>query len=241
MTGYQWQEVQWQEMLIAIAGALLLTWLALIAIASLVLIAVSARERHRAKPAQMDAAYRRYSSGAALPGRNRARPLKLFLPVLVILNLVSLGILLSRPGELAVGSTSTQIATRGALSSSASPSPASDSRNTPTSTTTPGAGDDTGSGSPEAKTIQLEDSADPARPFQTVRIQGTYHGGADTFVKVQRWEGGKWLPFPLPAKTDQSGRFTAHVELGKPGRYRLRVLDPTSRVTSKPFVLVISQ
>jgi hypothetical protein len=43
----------------------------------------------------------------------------------------------------------------------------------------------------------------------------------------------------VPTKTDQSGQFTAHVELGQPGPYRLRVLDPDSGVTSKPFVLVI--
>ena len=85
----------------------------------------------------------------------------------------------------------------------------------------------------------MEDLADSAKPFQTVRIQGTYRGGADTFLRVQRWEGGKWLDFPLPTKTDQSGQFTAYVELGQPGRYRLRVLDPDSGVTSKPFVLVI--
>ena len=91
----------------------------------------------------------------------------------------------------------------------------------------------------EESTIQLEDLPDSARPFETVRIQGTYRGGADTFLRVQRWEGGKWLDFPLPTKTDQSGQFTAYVELGQPGRYRLRVLDPDSGVTSKPFVLVI--
>ncbi len=87
--------------------------------------------------------------------------------------------------------------------------------------------------------IQLEDLPDPARPFETIRIQGRYRGGADTFLQVQRSEGGKWLAFPVPTKTDQSGRFTAHVEFGQPGRYRLRVLDPDSGVTSKPFVLVI--
>jgi hypothetical protein len=36
---------------------------------------------------------------------------------------------------------------------------------------------------------------------------------------VQRREGGKWLDFPLPTKTDESGWFTAYVELGQPGRY----------------------
>jgi hypothetical protein len=91
----------------------------------------------------------------------------------------------------------------------------------------------------EEAAIQLEDLADPARPFQPVRIEGTYRSGPDTFLRVQRWEGGKWLAFPLPTKTDQSGRFTTHVEFDQPGRYQLRVLDPSSGLTSKPFVLVI--
>ena len=92
----------------------------------------------------------------------------------------------------------------------------------------------------EGPTIQLEDLPDSARPFETVRIQGTYRGGADTFLRVQRWEGGEWLAFPVPTKTDQSGRFTAYVEFGQPGRYRLRVLDPDSGATSKTSVLMIA-
>jgi hypothetical protein len=87
--------------------------------------------------------------------------------------------------------------------------------------------------------FQLENLDDSARPFQPARIQGTYRGGPDRFLQVQRWEGGKWLSFPVPTKTDQSGQFTAFVELGQPGRYRLRVLDPHSDVRSKTFVLVI--
>ena len=85
----------------------------------------------------------------------------------------------------------------------------------------------------------MEDSAVSAKPFQVVQIQGTYPGGAGTFLQVQRWEGDRWLAFPVPTRTDRSGNFTAHVEIGRPGRYRLRVLDPDSGVTSKPFVLVI--
>jgi hypothetical protein len=89
-------------------------------------------------------------------------------------------------------------------------------------------------------TIQLEDLPDSARPFQTVRIEGTYHGGPDRFLQTQRREGGEWLAFPLPAKTDKSGQFAAFVELGQPGRYRLRVVDTDSGVTSKTFVLVVT-
>ena len=98
---------------------------------------------------------------------------------------------------------------------------------------------DTGSGSAAAETIELEDLAASARPFEAVRIQGTYRGGAGTFVRVQRWEGGKWLDFPLPTKTDQSGQFITQAEFGQPGSYRLRVLDPDSGVASEPFVVVI--
>lgn len=89
--------------------------------------------------------------------------------------------------------------------------------------------------------IQLGDLADSGRPFQPVRIHGTYRGGADTFLHVQRWEGRKWLAFPLPTKTDQAGQFTTYVELAQPGRYRLRVLDPDAGVMSRTFVVVIKR
>jgi serine/threonine protein kinase len=146
--------------------------------------------------------------------------------------------LISEPAPSALPATIKPSATRGGLSSSAGPSDASDPR-PPTSTTTPGAGDNTGSGSAKQETIQVENSAESAKPFQTVQIQGTYRGGADTSLRVQRWAGGQWLTFPLPTKTDQSGQFTAYVEFGQPGRYRLRVLDPDSDLMSKPSVLVI--
>ena len=98
---------------------------------------------------------------------------------------------------------------------------------------------DTRSGSAAKETIQLEDLAASARPFEAVRIQGTYRGGAGSFLRVQRWDGDKWLDFPLPTKTDQSGQFITQAEFGQPGSYRLRVLDPDSGVTSEPFVVVI--
>jgi hypothetical protein len=210
MIGYQGLEV-----LIGIPVALLVTCLLLIA-------ALAVR---RPKMLQLDAAYRRFSPSGALPGHNRRLRLTLLvLVMLTILNVVWLGLLLSRaPGERAVESTSTQSATPGGVSSSAGPSPASDPRN----------------GSAEEKTIQVEDVADSTMPFQPVRIQGTYRGGANTFLRVQRWEKGKWLDFPIPTKTDHSGQFTTYLELGQPGPYRLRVLDPDSGVTSKAFVLVI--
>ena len=133
----------------------------------------------------------------------------------------------------------TQSATPGGPSSSAGPSRASEPR-PPASTTTPAAGDG-GPVSAEEKTIQVEDPADFAKPYQTVPIHGTYPGGAECLLRVQLWERHRWRAFPLVTRTDQSGQFTAYVELGQPGRYRLRVLDPDSGVTSKPFVLLIKR
>ena len=213
MAGHQGLDV-----LIGIAVALLLTWL--------ILIAALAIRRPKSKVVQLEAAYRQFSSSSVLPTRNSRLPLTLLvLAVLVVLNVVWLGLLLSRASDERAGqSSSSQSATPAGVSSSSGPSSASDPRN---------------GSAEEHKTIQLEDSADSAKPFQTVPIQGTYRGGGGTLLRVQRWESGKWLDFPLPTTTDESGRFTAYVELGQPGRYTLRVLDPDSGVTSKILVLVI--
>jgi hypothetical protein len=208
---------QWLQVLIGIAVALLLTWL--------LLIAALAMGRRRGKLLQLSAAYRRFSPSGTQPDRNRKLRLKLaVLAVLVVLNVVWLGLLLSRTaGEHAAESTSTQSATPDGQSSSAATSRGSDP---------------TDGWAPE-ETIQLADLAASARPFEAVRIQGTYSGAAETFLRVQRWEKGMWLDFPLPTKTDHLGQFTTYVELGRPGRYWLRVMDPRSAATSKPFVLVI--
>jgi len=105
--------------------------------------------------------------------------------------------------------------------------------------TTPAPSNKTGAGAAGEEAIQPQVPTNAAKTFQPVRIQGIYHGGEDAFLRVQRWEGDIWLDFPVATKTDRSGHFTAYVEFGRPGRYRLRVLDPASGVTSKPFVLTV--
>jgi hypothetical protein len=105
--------------------------------------------------------------------------------------------------------------------------------------TTPSAAKETSVRSTAGQVIQLKKAADSAKPFETVRIRGIYHGGSDTILRLQCWEDGMWLAFPLPTKTDRSGQFTAYVEFGQPGRYRLRLLDPDTGVMSKPLVLAV--
>lgn len=99
--------------------------------------------------------------------------------------------------------------------------------------------DRTTSGAAARKSIRLKTMAESAQPWETVAIRGTYDGGADTLLRVQRWEAGKWTSFPLPAKTDESGHFSAYVELARPSRYRLRVLDPKDGEKSGSFLLEI--
>jgi hypothetical protein len=204
------------DALIGFAVALLL--------ASLLALAALAKERPKDKRRQLEAAYRQFSPSVDLPGRKRGPRLNILLAVLVILNVVWLGFLLYRAvGERTVESAAPQSGVSGGVPSSAVPSSATATK----------------SGSQEGQTIQVEKVVDSARPFQTVRIQGTYRGGANTVLRVQRWEADQWVSFPLPTKTDQSGQFTTHVELDRPGSYRLRVLDPDSGVASRTFVLVI--
>ncbi|GAA2103022.1 hypothetical protein GCM10009841_19920 [Microlunatus panaciterrae] len=90
-----------------------------------------------------------------------------------------------------------------------------------------------------AASFQLTDPVDSAKPFQVVPIRGVHLGGTNTVLQVQRMDRGRWVSFPVPTVTDESGHFATYVELGKPGRYSLRVLDPASGAASRPFVLVI--
>jgi len=99
--------------------------------------------------------------------------------------------------------------------------------------------DGSSAGSGSAATIRLEVPGASAKPFQAVPISGTYLGGEQRFLRVERLEAGKWVAFPLPTKTNRSGQFTAYVELGQPGVYQLRVLDPDSGATSNTAVLMI--
>ncbi len=88
--------------------------------------------------------------------------------------------------------------------------------------------------------IQLTHTSYFARPFEAVQVSGTYRGtGQRTRLRLQLQDGREWISFPLPATTDRAGRFTAHLEWGAVGRYRLRVVDPRTRSVSRVATLLI--
>ena len=135
----------------------------------------------------------------------------------------------------------------GSLAAAAGPSAHSRAAPTPVATpdpppsaATPAVATPGGSPSPEIAAIEIYgDTATSAKPFETVRIRGTYHRGADTFLQVEVREGSRWTAYPVSPKTDRLGRFITYVELSERGPNWVRVVDPRAHVESKPFVLVI--
>jgi hypothetical protein len=138
--------------------------------------------------------------------------------------------------------TSPSVAASGpSAASSASPSAVVDATPLPSSPTpTPGVGGQSAS-APAEPTIEVYGANSiSATPFETVRIRGTYYGGADAFVHAERREGARWVPFPLSAKSDRRGRFVIHVEFGASGPYWVRVVDPAAKLVSREFVVSVA-
>jgi len=100
---------------------------------------------------------------------------------------------------------------------------------------------DHGISAPSRPAIQLNESAYFARPFEMVRVRGRYpRSDFGTKLQVQLRHDHRWMSFPLVATTDRAGRFTAHVEWGASGRYRLRVVDAQRNTVSPVAILHVS-
>lgn len=171
------------------------------------------------------------SEGAPRGGRGREKVLALAVTLAAVTAAVT-GWLVNEPASSDVTAAVTQSVTPGGSTPSGDSSPVPGAP-------APAAGDASSSGPKKESILRLHEPVGSAKPFQTVRLEGNYRGGADALLRVQRWEEDGWLAFPIPTKTDRSGEFIAYVELGQPGRYRLRILDPSSGLTSEPSVLVI--
>ena len=79
------------------------------------------------------------------------------------------------------------------------------------------------------------------RPFGTVEIPGRYRGiQGSRELRVQLQRGSEWTQFPLPVVTQESGEFRAYVYLGRSGTYRLRIVDPEERRSSRLLTLQLS-
>jgi len=157
---------------------------------------------------------------------------------LVMLAATSAAWLIAEPASSGAPSAAIQHAAPRAPQPTATSSRGATASPSPRATTTPVSDASLGS-DPSVGAIQITGSDAGAEPFETVPVRGTYRGGGHRFLQVQWRVNGSWRAFPVPAKTDASGEFTAYVELGRPNTYRLRVRDPQSGVTSEAFTLLI--
>jgi hypothetical protein len=100
-----------------------------------------------------------------------------------------------------------------------------------------------GPGSQQKKpTITLRAASATVRRHEIVPLTGRYvaHSGTKQSLHVQVRRHRRWITFPLPAVSNQSGRFKAFVELGHRGVNRLRVIDrSTGHVSNVTAVTVL--
>lgn len=119
------------------------------------------------------------------------------------------------------------------------PTPTPTPKPSPTPKATP-SDEDPPDSTPTEPQIDINGASFAGRPFETVRMDGTYSGSrARTILRVQHREDGSWVEFPLPTITDESGNFTVYVELGSIGEHQVRVVDPRADVVSETVLVVI--
>jgi hypothetical protein len=181
------------------------------------------------------------------------RPLLLVLAVLILLDIASVQMVLSRDKNgsdrppaasathTAPGVAPVTVAPPGdQAGDTPSPTPTATPEDTPTPTPTPKADKPPASSTGSEPAIRINGQSFAGRPFETVGMEGTYSGSSGpTMLRVQHRQGGEWVDFPLPTSTDASGNFTAYVELGGTGKHQVRVMDPKAHVASAPVDVVI--
>ena len=79
--------------------------------------------------------------------------------------------------------------------------------------------------SEEAETrIQLTAGQVAVAPMQQIDLSGSYPGGDGAILRVQRFESGQWIEFPVTASVN-GGSFATYVQTGQGGVNRFRVYD----------------
>ncbi len=73
-------------------------------------------------------------------------------------------------------------------------------------------------------TIVLNAGQDAVAPMQQIDLSGNYPGGDGAILRVQRFESGKWIDFPVTASVS-NGSFTTYVQTGQGGVNKFRMFD----------------
>ena len=93
---------------------------------------------------------------------------------------------------------------------------------------------------PEQKKPRITLTASPkaASAGSRIDLRGSYRGGNGTNLRVQRFEGGGWVDFPVSA-TVRGGRFETWVQSGQEGKNRFRVVDQGTGRRSQPVTVTL--
>lgn len=87
--------------------------------------------------------------------------------------------------------------------------------------------------------IRLTASPTVTGTYERIDLNGTYSAPDDTYLQVQRDEGGQWVDFPTNARVSSGGTFSTYVETGRNGPNRFRVVDPVTSETSNVVTITI--
>jgi hypothetical protein len=102
----------------------------------------------------------------------------------------------------------------------------------------PATDDPTGGASAGEPAVTLEAGVTEAARLDAVPLSGTYRPGAT--LRVQVADDGTWSSYPLGIVVDDDGRFSTYVELGRTGRVRVRMVEPSTGVTSNEVEVTVS-
>jgi hypothetical protein len=79
--------------------------------------------------------------------------------------------------------------------------------------------------------ITLTSGQPNVAPMQQIDLRGSYPGGDGAILRVQRFQGGSWVEFPVTASVS-GGSFSTYVQTGQGGVNRFRVYDADAREAS---------
>lgn len=86
--------------------------------------------------------------------------------------------------------------------------------------------------------IALSVSPPSVGAMQRINLTGTYRGGDNARLEVQRQEAGAWTNFGVDA-TVTAGTFQTYVMSGRTGENTFRVFDPVERKASNVVLVTI--
>ncbi len=75
-------------------------------------------------------------------------------------------------------------------------------------------------------------------PMGQIDLTGSYPGGDGAILQVQRFEGGRWVAFPVTMSVSDDS-FSTYVQTGQTGANKFRVADAGAGAFSNPVTVTV--